>query len=899
MCSHPQSRDTPMTQSTESCLQQDINKFIQGTHVNEKNAKGTNVSCAHCSTNERVQTFYDLKKGDHISLAGDNFKCNISKRQFALFRHHAIVKSVKPLNDGSEAILTLIHFNWTPFSKSIKIQETEEIKYLYNEEIYRCRYRHQTHSPKIVIERAEQLVKESKQKKYSVLTYNCEHMVHWCLIGTSKSLQVENLYSKIIKWANEVDGISKRIARLIMSLRRLEMVLDIAKLIPEDVVEIAKSNMSFFTLAGMILGFLLFSIYKHYKLSIDFDKGDICKACCARKKWELWLEFSAYLITNSGGFLLLILSTINWISGLIFTGSIILSVSSMYLAPKLWSLFKGPFLGKQNEISSLEEIQEGDIITVHHWKLKHDCIVSSMEVKKTNLGNMTKGKLKVIHFALPSLTSRRRIIEEDYDIDLTVEKVLVHDYSGYVVFPPDEVIRRARLRIGEIKFNALFNRSPHFCFWAKVNERSFIEDDIMYSSLNEIQYKEPFIKKEESENPRVVFTDHRNDKILSSCKIDTYQARTREEIQGGDLIEFKYNKLPHKAICIKVIYMEKFSELKLSVIHYGNAYTIVEEEMKFDLNKDTIEVHKHHPIHSFRREDIIKRAKAKVGETKYSIFTNRASHFASKTVLKTKDLFITSLTDLEPGDAFIYKYWGLPHEAIVVDVKTDEETISATGTIEFVHYGLENIFATRKIVVETKSFNVKQTKLQRKCFDGYYTYPKEISVMRAKSRLGELRFNSVYNKSSDFVFWCKIIQEPSVFVLKSPTKANNVDISENLVVFPHSGKVMEQFQENWIKTWSELAIGSVIKVCGKLGILENLYEASNKIGVIYYNKSKKQIESQQFNIDLKKSKERIFVYWCDPRKCYLPHNIITRAKFEFRNSKFTSDWDFCKYVVMK
>lgn len=899
MFSRPQ---TPEPSSVGSSLQQDINKTISGKSLDDKDAK--HISCGYCSTNERLQTFHDLKEGDHISLAGDNFKCNISKKQFALYKHHAIVKSVTPFkNDGSEALLTLIQFISTPFSKSVNIQETEEIKMLYYDEIYRCRYRHPTHPPKTIIKRAEQLVKESKKGEYSVLTYNCEHMVRWCVNGTSKSLQVENFFSKIMKWAFELDGMTGRIARLILSCRRLGVLIDIAKLIPEDVAEIAKSklsmnwlNASFGVLLVMVLLFLLFSIYKHYKLCTEFDKGEICSACCSRKKWEIWLEFTAYLITNGGGFLLLFLSVINWVTGLIFTGSIVLSVSSMYLAPKLWNMFKGPFLGKKNIITSLENIKKGDIVTFHHLKLRHDGIVSVIKLQKTGNGKITKGTFEIIHYALPSLTSRRRIKEDTIDIDLTKEKVWVHDYSGYSVFQPEEVIRRAKLRVGETKFKVFSNRSPHFCYWAKVNENSYNRDDNLYSSVNDIEYEQPFIHKTEDKNLRVVFIDHRNDKILSSCKIDIYEARTKEDIRAGDLIEFKYRKLSHKAICINTISMEKPSEVKVSIVHYGDSYTVVEEDVKFDLNKDTIKVHNYLLIHRFKREDIIKRARAKVGEKKYNIFTNRASHFAENNICKSKDFFITSLDDIAPGDVLIFRYWGLPHQVLVTKIIIDDGNNAMTGTIQFAHYGLEHIFATRKITVEIKLVNLLKTKLKRKGFEGYYTYQNEIAVKRAKSRVGELRFNSLYNKSSDFVFWCKVIQEPSIFVLKSLTPPTK---SDRLVVVPHTGEAQEQFQKNWVKTWSELVTGSVIQVCSKKGIIEDKDEALSTIRLIWYNKSKKQIEHKQFSIDLKRNKSRIYIYWCDPRKCYSPVHVIKRAKNTSQHRQFTSELDFCKYCLMQ
>ena len=35
------------------------------------------------------------------------------------------------------------------------------------------------------------------------------------------------------------------------------------------------------------------------------------------------------------------------------------------------------------------------------------------------------------------------------------------------IFTPDEVIRRAKSRLGENKYNIIFNNCEHFCYWCK------------------------------------------------------------------------------------------------------------------------------------------------------------------------------------------------------------------------------------------------------------------------------------------------------------------------------------------------------------------------------------------------------------------------------------------------
>jgi hypothetical protein len=52
-------------------------------------------------------------------------------------------------------------------------------------------------------------------------------------------------------------------------------------------------------------------------------------------------------------------------------------------------------------------------------------------------------------------------VEESFIFKLSDQNVFVHDYSEYSVYEQDEVVTRAKSRIGEQKFNTFTNRSSH------------------------------------------------------------------------------------------------------------------------------------------------------------------------------------------------------------------------------------------------------------------------------------------------------------------------------------------------------------------------------------------------------------------------------------------------------
>lgn len=168
------------------------------------------------------------------------------------------------------------------------------------------------------------------------------------------------------------------------------------------------------------------------------------------------------------------------------------------------------------------------------------------------------------------------------------------------------------------------------------------------------------------------------------------------------------------------------------------------------------------------------------------------------------------------------------------------------------------------------------------------------TVARAKSRIGEKRFNIFYNTSSDFVHWSKVVQTPSVYSIHHSSNERR-----HVVVIPLTGEVYEeQFHKNWIKTLGELNEGSIIKIRGQFGILMSIN--GNKVTLVFYNEE--QVNQTEFEFDFKKEKKRIWIYWCNPSTCQTNDEIIKRVKTCLDKPDeipaVTSAWEFCKWCVL-
>lgn len=880
--------------SKDKMINADLNACLTDENNNTEETDSI-IKCTYCATEHRILSFNELKRGDHICLAGEKLKFNLSNKQYALYKHHALIKSVCPIDmDGSglSAMITMIHFIWTPFSKTIKIRETREIKNLYNDEIYKYIYRYPTHSPEMILSKAEKLLAESEEINYSPLSYNCEHMVRWCVVGTTQCLQVDDLVRNIIQWAHEVGGFIGKLARAIAKCHQiLREILRATNVVLDDVAHLA-GNAAVITLCCMTLMYLLCCIYRTFKYYKEFQKKHICKKCFLKKKWQIWFTFCAFVISNLGGFGLLQMATTTWLASLFFSGSVIMSAASMYLAQNVYSWFKSPFSGLEIQIDKLTELKRGDVITFYHWGLKHDGVVSNVEINSCD----NKGKLRIVHYSWPSLISWRIIVEEEIEINLAKDKVLRHDYSGYTVYDPDEVIRRAKMRIGETKFAVFSNRSSHFCFWAKVNETPNDQDLNNKHNLSiHLQYERPFSRNQGDLKLLQVYIDHRRGKLISTSINEKRQVRIRTEIKPGDVIEFKFHYgLLHKAICTAIWSSTSPSKVQLTIVHYGSSYTVVEETIPFDLKRDELNVYSYHPLHRFEKKDVIRRARAKVNEQNYCIIGRCASHFADSIISRGKDFVITSLEEIQLGDVIIYSYWGLWHEAVVIK--------KAEGHFEIVHYGLQSILATREIIKEELKIDLTKQVIQKKGFNGYYTYPNEVTIDRAMSRIGEQRFSFFGNRSFEFVHWCKVVQTPSVYSLKYIGNGNDDSTTiRKVVIIPHTGEVhTEFFHKNWIQHWEDLTIGTILHLKGTYGILVSLDQKTNTIGLCF-SSSVGRVRFRRFHIDLKKSKECIWMYWCNPCKCHSPEETIDRAlnRKMYRIPDDATAWEFCKLCVIK
>lgn len=118
-------------------------------------------------------------------------------------------------------------------------------------------------------------------------------------------------------------------------------------------------------------------------------------------------------------------------------------------------------------IVSTENIKKGDVIRFSYWNFYHEAVVLDKEEKEQFDQNIVD--CSVAHYAFCGLFSHRTIKKEMIPVRLDGQCFkLDYDSNPYAAYTPDEVVERARSRLGEQSFIFYSNDSSHFARWCKL-----------------------------------------------------------------------------------------------------------------------------------------------------------------------------------------------------------------------------------------------------------------------------------------------------------------------------------------------------------------------------------------------------------------------------------------------
>lgn len=130
-------------------------------------------------------------------------------------------------------------------------------------------------------------------------------------------------------------------------------------------------------------------------------------------------------------------------------------------------------------------------------------------------------------------------------------------------------------------------------------------------------------------------------------------------------------------------------------------------------------------------------------------------HSMNKCLLDVDVIQIKLESDIEEGDIIRFSYWGLMHDAVVLQKHGSSKN---DVVLTIAHYAFCGFYTHRTIVEDKIPF-----RLNGNCYKVNFKPPRfnvyhpKLVVARARSRIGEQFFVFFSNDSSHFARWCKLL----------------------------------------------------------------------------------------------------------------------------------------------
>ena len=253
----------------------------------------------------------------------------------------------------------------------------------------------------------------------------------------------------------------------------------------------------------------------------------------------------------------------------------------------------------EKPVSSAKELRCGDHV---YWPiqvlprpLNHHAIVVAF------IGDNRDNNVKLIHVTqTDNEKDEYEVREEMADLgDYIRRKELYrYDYDPQQAYEPDEVLKRARSKLGKFEYSPLTNNSEHF--------------------VRSCKYKTEELSKvtKEKSAPEIGLT------VISSAK----------QLGCGDHVSWPTETMAGLFSHHAIVIAWKGDE-KIKVIHVvqtcNKEYGVCEQEFSVRdyIEKKQLYRYDYNPQQVYEPAEVIERAKRKLGEFKYSLFQNNCEHF--------------------------------------------------------------------------------------------------------------------------------------------------------------------------------------------------------------------------------------------------------------------------------
>jgi hypothetical protein len=192
-------------------------------------------------------------------------------------------------------------------------------------------------------------------------------------------------------------------------------------------------------------------------------KGFLCLKCYQKEHTKLMISLLFCLISVG----ISVVCHVGWIYFAISTViAIALPFVSSLLGDAVMPFIQPAYNVSKHVVRRGDMLRKGDVITFPYIGLGHEGVITGITPLSNNQPEVVK--VTAVHFKYAGLFGTRTVVEEDFFFDLARQNVDVYDFSGEDVYPPQEVVDRAREKIGSQNFNTFSNRSSHLSRYCKV-----------------------------------------------------------------------------------------------------------------------------------------------------------------------------------------------------------------------------------------------------------------------------------------------------------------------------------------------------------------------------------------------------------------------------------------------
>lgn len=397
------------------------------------------VTCESCITYEKVTIIAQIKPGDHIrfhrKLMGINF-----------YNHHAIVTQVyHDISDPKKGKMTLVHFNKNIRGVMTVVKETKEFN-MAAENIDIVKYKSRSYTAEEIISTANKMADKfengQQDESYGVFGNNCE--------GKSNEIATGS------KFSQQVSSIARYVKSTITWL--LKYFLKVAIRFCNKM----KTCIRGFAHISVICS-LLILIDQIASLKSQLKKGFLCLKCYQKEHAKLMTSLIFCLISVG-------ISVVSHMNVTYFAVNTIIAFAlpfvSSFLIDTVGTFIQPGYKVSKQVVRRCDMLKKGDVITFPYVGVGHEGVITGMTPLSDNPSEVVK--VTVVHFNYAGLFGTRTVVEEDFFFNLAWQSVDVYDFSGEDVYPPQEVVDRAREKIGSQNFNTISNRSSHLSRYCKV-----------------------------------------------------------------------------------------------------------------------------------------------------------------------------------------------------------------------------------------------------------------------------------------------------------------------------------------------------------------------------------------------------------------------------------------------